>query len=172
MDNKRKLQVLGNRFGKKTIIELRTITGAFQYDYISLLGRNSINDGFACSFYWDKNHSGQDDGVNIIKPNTVAGNGRWLLVKVPTGSGGGNDTPRTKTESFEYSYKKFDTTISNPFGHTNMIIQLYETVSGPTINYLLVDANIRVRPASIEINVSRAFKLNVEYKLQLVEIIT
>ena len=36
------------------------------------------NDGIGGLFYWNASSSAADDGINVIKPNSVSGNGRYL----------------------------------------------------------------------------------------------
>lgn len=44
------------------------------YPFVGLFGTSSVNNGL---FFFDEDDSGTDDGVNVIKPDYVSGNGRW-----------------------------------------------------------------------------------------------
>jgi hypothetical protein len=44
-------------------------------------GANAINDGFGGLFYWNASSSATDDGISVIKPTGVSGNGRYLRQK-------------------------------------------------------------------------------------------
>lgn len=50
---------------------------------ISIQGGTTVGDSTGGIFYWNASSSATDDGVNVIKPNAVSGNGRYLrLVQI------------------------------------------------------------------------------------------
>lgn len=64
-----------------TIAELRGIVPAEPYVQVSLAGSAAVGDGLMGPlYYWNPDSSAVDNGVSIIKPTAVTGNGRWLWI--------------------------------------------------------------------------------------------
>lgn len=48
---------------------------------VDVEGASTVNDGFGGIFYWSASSAAADDGLNVIKPTAVSGNGRYLRQK-------------------------------------------------------------------------------------------
>jgi len=85
IDKRLKLLRIIDRLGIEHAFKLREIKGSYQYEYVTALGQDSINDGLAGDYYWDENSLEDDNRLTVLKPDAINNDkpGRWIRVKIP-----------------------------------------------------------------------------------------